>query len=384
MLSRVVLILGLCGCEQILGISEPTDFQDARGVGSIDSPLFVCATIPAWGAGANFSAPGSRGLAVGDLDHDGIRDIVVASQSDVLIFNGTGVGGLGAVHPLRSSVATPADDILIADLDGDGFNDLVTWTVSGVTIHRQSTIMPGTFLAPQSFTTNPIGVTPAASHAVRAGKLDGNGLVDLVVATMTGARIYTARMASPGDYDIGSTIGPPGSSVEFVGDVDGDGLDDIIIGGDQIKIAFNTPGAPGTFGAPAAVGGPGNFVGATVGAFSNNAPRKDLVTFSGPSVVLFTQPSSRTFIETMTVPGFSTGARPVTFDLNGDGHDDLASAEEFVLQCPQPGQFAMTESFLRLPAGSSTAAQVFEDINANGKPDLLRVSNSPFLEVFPQ
>jgi hypothetical protein len=382
-LSRVVLILGLCGCEQILGISEPRDFQDAHGVGSIDSPLVTCAQIPTWGGVTNFSAPGSRALAVADLDHDGLRDIVVASQTDVLIFNGSGTGGVGASHPLHS-VATPADDLLVVDVDGDGFNDLVTWTVSGVSVHRQSTTMPGTFLAAQSFTTDPIGVAPVATHAVGAGKLDGNTLVDLVVSMMTGTRVYTARVGSPGDYDLGATIGPPNSFVQAVDDLDADGLDDIVISTDQVKIAYNTTSSPGTFSALALVGSPGPFAGAAIGTFSDNAPRKDLVTFAGPDVVLFTQPTSRTFIESTVVPGFSTGARPAVFDLNADGHDDLASDQEFVLQCPQAGQFAQTESFLRLPGGSSTLSQVFEDINANGKPDLLRVNNGPFLEVLLQ
>jgi len=171
-LRRVVLLLSLTACEQILGISEPRDFQDANGTGVIDSASVVCAEIPTYGAATKFGAAGNSRLAVGDLDHDGVRDVAVVTATDVLIFGGASGGSLGAPRSMRGT-ATSATDLLIADLDGDGFNDLVTWSGATVTIHRQNTTTPGTFLTAQSFSVaEPIGDS-RMGPGVRTGRLNG-------------------------------------------------------------------------------------------------------------------------------------------------------------------------------------------------------------------
>jgi hypothetical protein len=63
-------------------------------------------------------------LGAGDLDGDGLTDLVVAVPSAVMLLRGDGLGGFHELAP-RHAVAG-ARALVVADLDGDGADDVVT------------------------------------------------------------------------------------------------------------------------------------------------------------------------------------------------------------------------------------------------------------------
>jgi hypothetical protein len=173
----------------------------------------------------------TRNITLADLDGDSRPDIIVANRGgpDNLSENYTCLNDGGGRFPSCDVLSTEsATTIASADIDGNGTIDLVVPHRD----HGQSYI----FLNGGSARFNeklPLGRSDAATRAVAAGDLTGNGLADLIMGDAEGgALIYlnqgSARFADP------ISVGEESDDVYAiaVADLNGDGRSDVVLGND--------------------------------------------------------------------------------------------------------------------------------------------------------
>lgn len=208
------------------------------------------ATAPVWSVQSSWDGPyiGFSTFtkpAAGDLDGDGDYDLLVGltdgrhlgventgtATAPVWVFNSAFDGpNLSVLY--SKSYATPA----LADLDNDGDLDLITGVNTGEIYafsNSSSTSPDWSTVAPATWNT---GEDVGSYSAPTMGDLNGDGLFDLIVGSSTGVfwaypNIGTISSPDWGARDVtweGIDVGSYGRFA--IGDVNGDGLRDLIGG----------------------------------------------------------------------------------------------------------------------------------------------------------
>jgi len=241
-------------------VALDNNYNEVMVLHNLSSPGSI--TTNSFAPRVNFAVGSNpRGLAVRDLDGDGKPDIVVANWNSgtVSVLRNTGNPGsittASFAPAITFTVGSEPQDTRIADMDGDGKADIVTVntgnSTSAVSILRNLST-PGTI----SFATavNFAGLT--GSYGIAIGDIDGDGKPDVVIGSQSGNDISIFRNTStPGTITSSSLA----AHVDFaasgyvnsvaLGDISGSGKPDVALG-TQISShlsLFKNNSASGTF-----------------------------------------------------------------------------------------------------------------------------------------
>ena len=314
-----------------------------------------------------------RNFALADFNKDGMVDILYSAQFGTPVA-GVLFGSRGGTFRLDDAAIPQAINMgghsFAADFDGDGNPDVLFSEYKTGILRGDGTGKFG----------NPTLIADCPTVSVVAD-LNRDGRPDLLCQDTVLLNVGASGFKTLTNKLLGSTI--------LVGDFNGDGRVDIVVGATDGTQSVLLGTGDGTFGAPRYISGTFNFISELTGDFNGDG-RADLVMLASDRSVLTFLPGrgDGTFGTASTSPGVP-GRLDAVADFNGDGKLDIA-ANAAILAGNGDGTFrapvfvgAATESCGDIyPCSYSHQVTVVGDFNGDGLPDLavgyVRLSISSF------
>ena len=317
----------------------------------------------------SFTVPtNGQGAVVGDLNNDGLMDVVIGTGSNTLLtFIGTGGGTFAA--PVSVATGSGPSQIVLADLDNDGDLDAAVPSFGSnvVSVHRN---VGGVLGAATSLAT---GNNP---RNVAAVDVDGDGDLDILTGN-TSSNNVTLNRNSAGVFAAATTVASVGSNPYGLGvaDFNGDGKMDFATAdanGSAVSVRLGV--GDGTFTTAASLNMGATPFGIAVGDL-NGDNIADLVTCNrfGTTVAVALGIGNGAFNAPATV---TVGTEPIDInlaDVDADGDLDLivgnfGNATLSVCRNSGTGTFPAVSSYA---TGTQTFVVTSGDLDGDGSLDIV-------------
>ncbi|MFN7963843.1 MAG: FG-GAP-like repeat-containing protein [Thermoanaerobaculia bacterium] len=316
---------------------------------------------------------GPAAVEAGDLDGDGVPELVVAleGQNQVAVFTGAADRGYGA--PRLFATGTGPKDLALLDLDADGRLDVVTANAGS----NDLTVLRG--LGDGSFAAASTVALPAGALSLSFGLLDRDLYPDLVVAGAVSLSVLLSR----GDGTFQplhncALAGPPRSIA--VADWNGDGLGDVAVAQDQ-GLVFLAGRGDGSFDPARSASSLPRLQSLVAVDVDQDGLVDLLATQRFASILIFLLGNGDgSFQQPVTFPAAANSKWLSTGDFDHDGRVDAALASEDSSGATLfygTGDFHYFTDGLRVATGTPARALAVADFDLDGRADLASAQADP-------
>lgn len=308
-------------------------------------------------------------LGLGDLNGDGRLDAVITdnqNQVDVLISNGDGSFATGAAYATENIGNGAPRSLVVGDLSGDGLADVVVGHVQQSTISIFWAQNDGKLVAANGNPLN-VGCQPVA---MALADLSRDSQTDIVIACANPneIRLLKGRGAQKGfdaavtlAYDLPGASGqaPPPRSIA-IGQLDGDGLPDVVLGTDMdMRILLSPQEKPATYTVSAPLSNRPGGIG--IGDVNGNGVSDISVVVGGLDIRVYEYAAGGTYQQAVVYQGIGVMGRTTkdglgVADFLRDGRSDLLT------MLPNPNELHLVVS----RGESGPVAQPVSGINQFG------------------
>jgi uncharacterized repeat protein (TIGR01451 family) len=275
-------------------------------------------------------------VQVGDVNGDGLADVVLTTSYyfdperdfKLYVFLQQPDGQLAPpiLYPTNSNYQNMTHSLQIGDVNGDGRPDIVLGNNNNIEVFLQQ---PGGTLAPSV-----VYATPMA-RIIRVGDVNNDGRADVVGLDWSSNNVAVFLQNAGGTLNPAVMYNAPhgGYNDLDLGDVNGDGLTDIVVMSGQLYAVPNvtvlTQAATGGFNAPVSYGvGTQELTrGVAVGDVNGDGRNDIVVTYGGnkpySKIGVFYQNAAGGLDPAVSFPSLDIPEPVEIADVNGDGRADI-------------------------------------------------------------
>ncbi len=264
-------------------------------------------------------------LAVGDVDRDGITDIVTADNNTgtnrVRVWHGNGDGTFTAYALSTSTSGALGTSVELLDVNNDGILDVVGTGASSA----YGAILLGN--GDGSFRDGGTFATIKAGSRLRLGDFNGDGRTDLITGSASAGALLIAVNSGSGGFSTGISINSGLSSIaDFdVKDVNYDGILDIVAGDGSTNLAILKGLGNGSFSSIGNLSASNGSLSIKLGDIDADG-LIDIVVGGNSAITTFKGNGDGSFGSESVYKSNTTPSRSVLIgDLNGDGVSDLVA-----------------------------------------------------------
>ncbi len=345
---------------------------------------------------------GANAIAVGDINSDGILDIVTANHTSDNVTNSISIllGNGGGKFSKKTDFATGLNPraVAIGDMNGDGIADIITVGGDGGVHGSQVSVLLGDGHGFFSAHTDYAGSSRYPFGTLSLADIDGDGHLDVVASGPFNGVTSIYIFYGNGDGTLQPSVEVPSTGDLFaarVADINHDGIPDLVAGTNQDQVAVLLGTGGGNF-APLMTQTGIQFASTFTVADFNQDGNSDIAVVDNFSEVTCLQMllgnGDGTFILLPTVAVNYSGG-PLTasaYDFNGDGLLDILLDDAPGLG---PNNYFVGNGDGSFQAGqllsipeSYVAPSAIGDFNHDGRMDVATLEDafSPFVRVFLQ